>query len=284
MSRRAKCIPPNWEDLAHNYLDKVISPFAPEVSFRLHRDVRAILGGWAKPARKVVADFGCGCGNGVLEVAGHVGAAIGIDISQAMLDQCALALAEAGVDALRYSAAHGATNLNRCVHGLDARDAASCQTFLVRADMQRLTALHNRVDLGLAINSITQPSKTDVDRIFAEVSCCLKRRATLIAVFPSQDTMFHLHRLADKHRERLPRVGYTDPKEGIYYDPAGDQQKFFLPEEIRALFRRHGWRIDVMEKIRYPWQMIKKFGWGCYPHHERLWDWYVLARRTTGTT
>jgi 2-polyprenyl-3-methyl-5-hydroxy-6-metoxy-1,4-benzoquinol methylase len=269
-----------WDEVAGNYHDAVISPFARGVRFRLRSDIRRILRTWRADGtigRRVLVDFGCGCGPGLLLVAGQVGFVAGIDFSERMLDESERTLRGAGISVSRYGRRKGVGALAHKIALLAQNRLEDHQTVLVNADLRRLAPLYHRVDLGLAINSISPPNPRDVGVMFRQVTNCIKPSGRLIFLFPSLDTMYHLFKLVRRHNVKLADLGKIEAEHGVYIDPTGDRQKFFTPDEIQGLFKARGWVIDKMEKVRYPWDLARRLGWGYFPRHHRLWDWYVMG-------
>ena len=269
-----------WDELAPHYEEQVISPFAPEVRFRLPVDVRQILRMWRTDGtinRRVVLDYGCGCGNALPLVAGHVGLSAGIDFSEGMLAQSQIRLTQAGIDVTRYNRRRGVRALARRVNLLKKGKLAAHETILVNANLLRLGPIRACADLGLAINSISPPNAREVRVIFRQVTATIKRSGSCIFVFPSLDTMYHLFKLVRRYEVTPPDLGVIEPQNGIYVEPGGSRQKFFTPDEIEKLFKSNRWNIDRMEKVRYPWDLIQRLGWGYFPRHRRLWDWYVVG-------
>lgn len=269
-----------WDKLASCYYEEVISPFARGVRFRLRADIRRILRTWHGDGtieRRVVMDFGCGCGPSLLLVAGRVGFAAGIDFSEAMLDESERELEGTGISVTRYGRRKGVRALAHRIELFAQNELEGQQTVLVNGDLRKLDPLYGRADLGLAINAISPPTAGDVGVMFREVTACIKSSGLLIFVFPSLDTMYHLFKLVRRYKVRVPDLGRIEPGDGLYIGPSGDRQKFFTPDEIESLFNSQGWVIDEMEKVRYPWDLMRRMGWGYFPRHRRLWDWYVIA-------
>ncbi|MHC4640377.1 MAG: class I SAM-dependent methyltransferase [Planctomycetota bacterium] len=266
--------------MAPHYEEQVISPFSSEVRFRLPGDIRRFLRAWRTDGtinRRVVLDFGCGCGNSLLLVAGQVGLAAGIDFSEGMLIQSKIRLEQAGIEVIRYNRRQGLRAVAQRVNLLKKGELTGRETVLVNANLLRLSSVHACADLGLVINSISPQNARDVHTIFHQVTASIKRDGTCIFVFPSLDTMYYLFKLVRRHKKAPPDLGAIEEPDGIYVEPEGSRQKFFAPNEIEKLFESNRWNIDLMEKVRYPWDLIKRFGWGYFPRHHRLWDWYVVG-------
>jgi SAM-dependent methyltransferase len=253
----------------------VISPFAPGVDFPLRGDVRRLLGAWRRRGeleRKVVLDVGCGRGDGLALFAGRVGLAGGIDISPRMLDLSERFLKARGVVPARDA---GRAGLRRVASGLRGH-AAGKQTLLVQADMGSLAPLRHSADVVLAISSISPTRPGIAPRVFDAVASCLKPGGTLLAVLASLDAFHYLVALAGRRGVALPDAGRVDAH-GMFHEN-GERQKFFTPVEIEQLCERSGLRRLALEKVRYPWPLVRRFGWGFFPGAPRLWDWYLVAR------
>ena len=114
--------------------------------------------------------------------------------------------------------------------------------------------------------------------MFASVAACVRPGGVLIAVLPSWDTMHHLSALERRHGGSPASAGTIDGRTGIYTD-GRERAKFFLPEEITQLCQDNQLAVTRLEKIRYPWSLMRRFGWGYYPRSPRIWDWYLVANR-----
>jgi len=270
---------PDWDSLANSYFEEVISPFHPSVKFRLRKDINHIVNNWKNKRDKVVMDFGCGCGDTLRIISGKVGLSIGLDISSSMLTQSSRKLSKIDIVPKQYATKRGLEYIYKEIQLLKKGQSEPFQTVLVKADMKDIKPLHDTVDLGIAINSISQPNRGDIQKIFGEITSCVKGKGKFISVFPSLDTMFHLYELVRKHGIDLPDLGTIKFPEGLYIDPSGEVQKYFTPDEITLLYKKYGWKILVFEKILYPWNLVKDYGWGYFPYHRCLWDWYVVAEK-----
>ena len=141
--------------------------------------------------------------------------------------------------------------------------------------MRDLAAFRRSVDLALAITSISAPSTKVTTRMFREVAASLTRDGTLIAVLASLDALHYLHDLAARLGRPLRGAGRI---EGDVFVENGERQKFFTPDEIRERCQECDLTIIRLEPVRYPWRLMQSFGWGYFPRHPRLWDWYLVAR------
>ena len=143
----------SWDELAKRYHDDVITPFDPEVDFRLKRDLDRLLRGWRREAtlgRRVVIDFGCGIGEATQLVAGQAGLAAGLDFSAGMLDQTQRRLERFGHEVRRLEGPRSLRTLRRLVDGAVRRErAAGVEVAIVRVgtDDDNLEGFFLGVDL-----------------------------------------------------------------------------------------------------------------------------------------
>jgi hypothetical protein len=97
-----------------------------------------------------------------------------------------------------------------------------------------------------------------------------------MAVLASLDAFHYLSALADRLGVELPDLGRVDAH-GMFHE-GGEQQQFFAPADIERLCGGAGVRVRALAKVRYPWPLVRRFGWGYFPRHPRLWDWYLVGR------
>jgi SAM-dependent methyltransferase len=271
-----------WDAVADEgrYERWVISPFARGVDFRLRGDVRRLLARWKRTGgieRRVVLDLGCGRGDGLALVAGRVGFAAGLDFSPRMLDLAARVLATRDVTTSRYRGRTGRVRLAADLRAVAAGTRRGPRTALAEADMRDLALLRGSADLVIAVLSISPARATETSRVFHEVARSLKPGGVLMGVLASLDAFHYLLDLADRRGVRLDDVGRMDD-EGMFHE-GGETQKFFAPAEIRTLCRASGLRVLALTKVRYPWALMRRFGWGWFPGRPRLWDWHLVAQR-----
>jgi SAM-dependent methyltransferase len=269
----------SWDAVADTYDTSVISPFAPQVDFALRGDVRRLLGTWKRTGglkRRIAFDFGCGRGDGLALFAGQVGFACGLDFSKRMLDLSERLLKTRFIAPSRYPRRNGLKRLSDDLRKFAVRKGGGTKTALVEADMRDLAPLRHSADLALAINSISPARAGDTSRIFNQVVSALKRGGTLIAVLPSLDAFRYLNALANRLGVDLPEAGHVD-ENGMFHED-GEQQKFFTPAEITQLCETSRLHVLAVKKVRYPWNLMGRFGWGYFPGRPRLWDWYLVAR------
>lgn len=268
-----------WDAAADEYDAWVIHPFAPHVEFPLRGHVRRVLTTWKRRGeleRRVAFDFGCGRGQGLALFAGQVGFAGGLDFSARMLDLSERLLNARGISPARYPHRGSLERVGDDLREFRTGRKGGTRTVLVKADMRDLAPLKHSLDLALAINSISPARASDVSGVFHQVASALKRGGLLMAVLPSLDAFEYLLALAKRLRVRLPDVGRVD-EHGMFHE-GGEQQKFYAPAEITRLCEANRLRVLALEKVRYPWNLMRRFGWGYFPGRPRLWDWALMAR------
>ena len=269
-----------WDAVSEQYDDWVISPFAPRVRFPLRTDIRRLLGTWKRRGelqQRVVFDLGCGRGDGVALVAGRVGFTVGVDFSPRMLDLSERFLRARGITPARYRGRAGLARVAAELRAFQAGDGdRRARTVLVEGDMESLAPLRHSADAVLAISSISPSRPGRAGRVFDQVVSSLRPGGTLMAVLASLDAFHYLAALADRLGVELPDLGRVDAH-GMFHE-GGEQQQFFTPADIRRHCRESGLRMQALAKVRYPWPLVRRFGWGFFPGRPRLWDWYLVGR------
>jgi SAM-dependent methyltransferase len=268
-----------WDAVTEEYDAWVISPFAAGVRFPLRADVRRLLGAWRQRGeleRRVVFDLGCGRGDGLALVAGRVGFAVGLDFAPRMLDLSERLLRARGVTPERYRGRAGLARVAAELRAFSTGTGRETRTVLVEGDMESLAPLRHAADLVLAISAISPARPGRAGRVFDQVVSSLKPGGTLMAVLASLDAFLYLAALADRLGVHLPDLGRVDGH-GMFHE-GGEQQQFFAPADIRRLCGESALMIRTLEKVRYPWPLVRRFGWGYFPGRPRLWDWYLVGR------
>jgi SAM-dependent methyltransferase len=136
--------------------------------------------------------------------------------------------------------------------------------------------LPRAADVLACMNVITSASAGKRDAIGRALAAVARPRATLLLVVPSYESARHVH---DCCRSR----GYASrppPRDGLL-SRAGDLQKHWRAEELRAALARWGFAVARLEKVAVPWRDE-----GLDPADVRglpgPWDWLAVARRAGG--
>lgn len=236
-----------WDQVAGTYTDAILSPLADEMlrgRNPLVRDLRVA-------GEASVIDFGCGPGRLATALAGRPLSITGVDQSPEMLRRAEVAAADAGID---FTAAQA----DYSDPGLD---------------------LGVRADYVVSINSILPPPprREQVSEMLAVMARHLAPGGRLLAIMPSHDTTEYLARLSGDvtaHRARH----LSDPDERTYADDGANSQCYHDPATIRREVASAGLHLAADPvKVRYPWPLAARHGYGDHPRMPEVWDWYITA-------
>lgn len=264
----------DWNAIACEYHQHILSPFAPEMVVVGEGGVRRnilldeLL---SLPAAQLaagdIADFGCGPGNLIPYLRGRLSRLTGVDMSSASL-------------AVAGSAA------SACQIDFDG----------VLGDLRDLDLSPQMFDVLVAINSVLPQSRTDVARILATVRRHLKPFGRLLAILPSYDTTLYLaslwfeklraetgEREAQMAVDKFRKEKKADDVQLSYAEDGQVSQCLHTPESIEKEFAVAGLElVAAPRKVYYPWALTRRFDYGDFPEApEEIWDWYVVATRTT---
>ena len=251
-----------WDDFAENYTDRMLNVWLPGVVNPLYDFLREV-----ETSRvDLCIDFGCGHGHLVEHLSELLPRAtvIGLDNCNGMLKKA------------------------RELHP---------HCLFETGDLRNLSQWCGRVDLGLTVNSIVPPSPEEARRMLAQTAAAVAVGGHLMGVLPSADTIEYLMTLSiqdlvnqgmseDKARETTEdhyvRKHRFDAVAGLYADdPDGLLlQKVYRPEEIRRQLIQNGFEHIRLEKVYYPWEAVRRHGWGWFPEAEEVWDWAFSAEKT----
>lgn len=262
----------DWEKVAPDYHKYILGPFAPpmvELASNGRRrnllleELLAI--SQQELSDMEIADFGCGPGNLLPHLAGRVKRLVGVDADMGVLK---IAGKVAEQNDIAFTAIHG--------------------------DMCALE-LGRKFDLIICANSILPDARGDVLRILRCIRGHLKQNGQLWAIMPSFDTTEFLRGLwykhyrkrfrSRKHARRLieffDRTKRFNPEILSYADDGVVSQCYHTPKSMVKEFKGAGLRIlGVPRKLRYPWELTKKFDYGDFPNaKEEIWDWFIKATR-----
>ncbi|MBM3996233.1 MAG: class I SAM-dependent methyltransferase [Planctomycetes bacterium] len=246
-----------WSLAAADYEDLFVDPYRGDVRGNpLKRTLRRL----ADPANRVVADLGCGIGPLLPFLAKHFKTVYAIDFAEEMLNR-----ARERVKNRRNVMFNSASFLD-------------------------LNCLPEPIDVAVAVNSLVLPDPAETDEALAEIRRCLNPGGWFLGIVPAMDavhyaTMLLVDRaLAAGLPIEAARKNAAHHNDHSCYDFAfgqfrfqGLHQQFWQPFEIRYRFRRAGFVVKQIRKVRLSW---KQFAAGdelqTYPPP---WDWFFLATR-----
>jgi SAM-dependent methyltransferase len=248
----------HWSRHAARYDDLFLSPFAPAVENPLWNALADVI----DPARKTVADLGCGTGPLLPYLLEHFGWVIALDFAPAML-------------------VHARQRLGT--------ERSSRVSFLQRP-MHELDDLSGQIDVAITINSLVMPDVRLIDRTLRSIRSSLSPEGAIMGIVPSIDAIqYHTMLLFDQALDH--GLDPTDATrfasyhaEHRCYDFAfgqfkfqGLRQKFWLPFEVEHRLSKAGFRGIELSKVFYPWDesLAGATELRGYPSS---WDWFFLAR------
>lgn len=245
-----------WSQVANIYEREFIDPYRADVK---NNPVRRILRRLCNPEHGVVADLGCGIGPLLPLLSRHYKTVYAVDFAQGMLDR--------------------------------ARKRVKRRTNVqfVQASFSDLRAVPEKVDIGVAVNSLVQPHPDELEKALQEIRGVLKRGGVFLGILPAMDAVhYYTMLLIDRARQKgMPiaaaRKNAAEHAEHEYYDFAfgqfryrGLEQHFWQPFEVRYRFERCGFALAKLKKVGLSW---KQFA-GAKDLKDRPppWDWFFLAR------
>ena len=256
----------DWDLVAPDYLNYLLSPFAPEM-VRNHRNL--LLNYLDEiPDEELmamnIADFGCGPGNLIGFLKGRVKTITGVDSSQKALDL----------------AKQKATDASIAFCGL-------------RGDIREVR-VESLFDLIVSTNSILPERRSDIVPMWKAMGSALKPGGKIIAILPSFDTVEYLLTLWEQHysatrsREQVDRlinafvkVKNINRHELSYAEDGRNVQCYHTRATIESDLKSAGLRLEgKLEKVYYPWNLTKRFDYGYFPNaKEEIWDWFAVVVR-----
>ena len=246
-----------WNRHAARYDELFLDAFHPGVENPLLAALDAV----PEPARRTVADLGCGTGPLLPRLAGRFGRVVALDFAPAML---ARAKARLG-------------------------DAAAGVTFEARA-MHDLDDYAGQLDVAVAVNSLVMPDVRVIDRTLRAIRASLRPDGVFLGVVPAMDAIhYHTMLLMDRALDQglAPEEAERSAAfhgEHEYYDFAfgrfqflGLRQKFWQPFEVRHRLTKAGFSSVELDQVLYPWDESLAGG-ADFADHPRSWDWSFVAR------
>jgi SAM-dependent methyltransferase len=244
----------HWSNAAASYEREYIDPYRPDIKNPLRRMLRRL----GNPARRVVADLGCGIGPLLPLLSEHYRRVYAVDFAAGMLDR-----ARATVP--------GKSNVTFVHTGMTALE------------------LPEPLDVAVAVNSLVMPDVRDLDRSLGRIRAALKPGGYVLGIVPAMDavhyyTMLLLDRaLITGKPPGAARKNTAHHADHAYFDFAfgqfayqGLEQHFWQPFEVRYRFRRAGLRLCRLRKLHLSWQQFA--GAAELKQFKAPWDWLFVAR------
>ena len=249
-----------WDSIAAEYESKVLSPLDKGVKNPIFKFVDGLN---PKEYERVV-DLGCGRGKFLGFLSQRFKDVWGFDWSKEML-----------------RIAEETNKRNKNIH-------------LKRADIRDLKNFYGYFDAAFMINTLTTYDVSVAEDMIKETFRILRAGGLFVAIFPSFDTVLYQQELTyasyieqglsrEEAREKTDvffvRGKKMNLKKGTYAADGIHDQKFFTEDEIHALLQVTGFKDIVTEKVLYPWDLSKKYGYGYFPGKPEIWDWFCHARK-----
>jgi len=164
-----------------------------------------------------------------------------------------------------------------------------------KLDMRDLRTVYNTFDIAFSINSILPSNPNDVPIMLSETFKTLHAGGLFVSILPSFDTILYLKDLTfkdlldkginERNAKNMVDELFIEKKKldeelGLYADDGVRVQKFLHIDEIRTLLPEIGFRIKQIQKVVYPWELCRKYGYGYFPGKPEIWDWFVVATKS----
>jgi len=249
----------DWDSVALKYHQYILSPYAPEMVISNNGQLpRNLLLNYLHTIpdnslnKMTVLDFGCGPGNLIPHISQKLKRLVGVDRSAGSL-KIARSLADK----------HGIDFETICEDIVNVNDEA-------------------KFDLIVSSNSILPNSRAEVVSIFNKLCSLLAKNGKLLAILPSFDTTLYLQELRQKENNSLSNENVLMDREILAYADDGHHlQCYHTPQSILEETALAGLKlISVPQKLYYPWELCRKFGYGYYPQsRQEIWDWFIVAEK-----
>lgn len=242
-----------WDEIAKNYYEEVISPFQKKVKNPLYREIRKI----RNKKQKVVAEFGCGYFVLADFLSKNFKKVYASDFSSEMVKMA-------------------------------QKKCSELKNVVVRKENMVRMKHEKKFDVVLSINSILMPSFKEIKRAIKNIYNSLKEGGVCFIIVPSMESLlYHGLLLLDlelkKTRENTAKRRIKE-KLGLkkmdflfgYFREGKYKQKFYYMHEIKYLVKKAGFKNISISKVEYSWK--SDIGdYERFPKEEKLWDWFVKA-------
>jgi SAM-dependent methyltransferase len=249
-----------WDSIASEYEQKVLSPLYSGVKNPLFKFIE----GLTPEDYERVVDLGCGRGEFLGFLSQHFEEVWGLDWSKNMLH-----------------IAKKTHKGNKNVH-------------FKRLDIRNLETFYGYFDLAFSINTIAPYDTSVAEDMIKEIFKVLRADGFFAGIVPSFDTVLYQRELTyasciqtglsseeawQKTEDYFVKRNKMDLEKGMYAEDGVHVQKFFTENEIHFLLQDAGFKDIVTEKVLYPWELGRKYGYGYFPNKPEIWDWFCVARK-----
>lgn len=244
----------DWNQIAENYHDVVISPFQKGVKNPLFDKLNGI----KDKENKVIMDIGCGRGEILDNLAKQFKKVYAIDFSSTM------------------------------IHIAQENSSKENIEFFIR-DMRKLAKFRKKFDVVVSVNSVLLPEIREVKKSLSSIYNTLKKNGKFYGIFPSMGSILYQgfliieeqlksgknEKLAIKKAKQIMERRKYDLVCGLYCDN-GQVQKFYYDFELKIRLQDAGFKNIKLTKVLYPWgKEISDFV--DFPGRPKMWDWFVSA-------
>lgn len=217
-----------------------------------------------KPHNLTVADLGCGTGNFLPFLSKHFRHVIAVDYAENLLEKA------------------------------KKRHLQLANVVYMNLDMRNLAPLRAKLDLAVSVNSLVTETVGDAELMIREIYKSIKPGGELVAILPAAETyiwpaLLTHQRMLDEGIEEHTATKFIEKVFGTdrQFNAIGFQrdrvklprQKYFFSFEIEWRLKRAGFKAVDVGKVHYSWAFCKKYNFGYFPKYERIWDWFVVARK-----
>lgn len=249
-----------WDSIAFEYESKVLSPLYHDVKNPIFEFVDKL--DFRNYKRAV--DLGCGKGKFLSFLSQHFTEVWGFEWSKNMLR-----IAEKNCK--------GSKNVH-----------------LKRLDIRNMKSFHMYFDIAFSINTIAPHDISVAKDMVKEIFEILRTHGLFVVIFPSFDTVLYQRELTytgyieqglgrkeaqEKTDDYFSKRNKIDLKKGLYAEDGIHVQKFFTNEEVCSMLQGIGFTVLTSEKVLYPWELSRKYGYGYFPDKPEIWDWFFVARK-----
>jgi SAM-dependent methyltransferase len=215
-----------------------------------------------EPARRTVADLGCGTGPLLPYLAQRFQRVFALDFAAEMLSRARARL----------------------------QPGFAAQVIFLERPMYELEDLAGGLDVAIAVNSLVMPDVRVIDRTLHAIRATLKPGGCFMGIVPAMDAIaYHLMLLMDASLERGLPPGEAERLAALHaerrhYDFAfgrfhyeGLRQKFWQAFEVEYRLSKAGFSEANLAKVLYPWDETQAGG-ADLAGFPPSWDWFFLAK------